>query len=85
MFESVDTVVEAGGEGELFTADDGSACSDYLGRECESNTLTSSGTFSQSDSDVLSKFSGAEVADATAASEVKSYVSSNAGIGKLSQ
>ncbi|KAL1297519.1 hypothetical protein AAFC00_005036 [Neodothiora populina] len=85
VFESVDAPIESGDVGKLFTADDGSACTTYLGRTCEANSLVSSGAFKQADTDFLSDFKGAKIAKATAASSVKSYVTSNAGVGKLSQ
>ncbi|KAJ4298993.1 hypothetical protein N0V90_004237 [Kalmusia sp. IMI 367209] len=66
-------------EGKLFTAEDTSACSSALGRACVANTLTNSGTFSGTDSDVLSSFgSGAAAADTDA-----SGVPSSAGFGKI--
>ncbi|THY57800.1 pecyin lyase 2 [Aureobasidium pullulans] len=86
VFENVEAPLEASSfKGELFTADSGSACSSALGRSCEANSLSGSGTFSESNTDFLSKFSGASIATAGPASEIKSYVTSNAGIGKLAQ
>jgi len=86
VFENVEAPLEASSfAGKLFTADSGSSCSSALGRACEANSLTGSGAFSESDTDLLTKFSGAAVAAADPASEIKSYVTANAGVGKLSQ
>ncbi|KAG9569281.1 pectin lyase-like protein, partial [Aureobasidium melanogenum] len=86
VFEDVKAPLEASSyAGELFTADSGSACSSALGRSCEANSLSGSGSFSESNTDFLSKFSGAVVAAAKPASGIKSYVTANAGAGKLSQ
>lgn len=67
------------------TSNDKSTCDSELGRTCAVNTLTSSGTLSASDENVLSSWpsgeSGINVLDA---SRVKSSVLSNAGVGKLS-
>ncbi|KAG9697057.1 Six-hairpin glycosidase, partial [Aureobasidium melanogenum] len=85
VFEDVKAPLEASSyAGELFTADSGSACSSALGRSCEANSLSGSGSFSESNTDFLSKFSGAVAAAAKPASEMKSYVTANAGAGKLS-
>lgn len=85
VFENVVAPVESSSfAGELFTADDGSACSSALGRSCEANSLSGSGDFSGTNTDFLSKFSGASVASADPASDVSS-VSSSAGMGNLSQ
>jgi pectin lyase len=86
VFENVKAPVEASSFArKLFTADSGSSCSSALRRTCEANSLTVSGTFSGSDTDLLSKFSGAVVAAAESASKIKSYVTANAGILKLAQ
>ncbi|KAI1635366.1 putative pectin lyase [Biscogniauxia mediterranea] len=83
VFDSVPTPVEAGGEGALFTADDTSACSSAIGRACVANSLVDSGTFSGTDTAVLSKFSGVTVATAEAVSVVASSVPSSAGFGTI--
>lgn len=57
-----------------------SACESALGRACQPNTFTSSGTLSGTASDVLSQFSGLTIADADADA---SGVVSSAGVGKL--
>ncbi|KAI4731750.1 pecyin lyase 2 [Aureobasidium sp. EXF-10728] len=86
VFDNVKAPLEASSfAGQLFTADSGSACSSALGRACEANSLSSSGAFSESDTGLLSKFSGAVVAAVEPASGIKSYVTANAGIGKLAQ
>lgn len=72
--------------GQVFTSPSTSAneaCSSYLGRACEMNGFGNSGSFSQADTDLLSKFEGKNIASATAYSEVASSVSSNAGQGHL--
>ncbi|ORY67014.1 pectin lyase fold/virulence factor [Pseudomassariella vexata] len=83
VFDSVDAPVDASSlEGEIFTAEDVSACSSYLGRDCEANSLSSSGDLSGTDSDVLSKFSDASnIASADSPSSVSSNVPSSAGFG----
>ena len=63
---------------------DSTACQSALGRECPANVFGSSGTLSESDTSVLSKFSGLDAADALDASSAKSSVPNNAGVGKLS-
>ncbi|KAI1488294.1 putative pectin lyase [Biscogniauxia mediterranea] len=83
VFDSVPTPVESGGEGALFTADDTSACSSYIGRACVANSLVDSGTFSGTDTAVLSKFSGVTVATAEAVSVVSTSVPSSAGFGTI--
>ncbi|CAH0050767.1 unnamed protein product [Clonostachys solani] len=75
-FEGVDTIVE-GSSGKLFVADsNGSACSSGLGRSCQANGYSSSGTWSGTDSSVISGFSGSEVASAKAYSSVTGLASS---------
>ncbi|GLI74370.1 hypothetical protein PoHVEF18_002607 [Penicillium ochrochloron] len=86
VFQNIDTVVESPISGQLFTSPSTSAntaCSNYLGRVCQINGFGSSGTFSQSDTGFFSKFSGQNIASATAYTSVVSSVNSNAGQGKL--
>ncbi|KAI1343456.1 putative pectin lyase [Xylariaceae sp. FL0016] len=83
VFDGVPNPVQDGIEGELFTADDPSACSSYLGRDCVANSLSDSGSFSSSNSDVLSQFSGQTVATADSTSDVSSNVPSSAGFGTI--
>ncbi|KAH7118627.1 pectin lyase 2 [Dactylonectria estremocensis] len=76
LFEGVNSLVE-GQEGQVLVPDsDGSACSSALGRNCEANGYTSSGTWSGSDSSFLSSFSGYTVASAEAYSSVSGLASS---------
>jgi len=59
-------------------------CSSYLGRDCYTNTLLSSGTLSRNDLGTLSYFTSATVvksATIMAASAVGAYVQANAGLG----
>ncbi|KAJ5432832.1 uncharacterized protein N7458_011988 [Penicillium daleae] len=86
VFQNIDTVVESPISGQLFTSPSttaNQACSNYLGRVCQLNGFGSSGTFSQSDTGFFSKFSGQNIASATAYTSVVSSVTSNAGQGKL--
>jgi pectin lyase len=86
VFESVTTPItsaSATAGGSIFNAG-GSTCSSYLGRSCQANSVSNSGTFSgYGTTNALTGFSGYTVYAATAASSVKSSVVSNAGIGKL--
>ncbi|CEJ58854.1 putative pectin lyase B [Penicillium brasilianum] len=86
VFQNIDTVVESPVSGSLFTSPSTSAnkaCSNYLGRVCQVNGFGSSGSFSQSDTGFFSKFSGQNIATATAYTSVVSSVTSNAGQGNL--
>ncbi|KAF3384409.1 putative pectin lyase B [Penicillium rolfsii] len=86
VFQNIDTVVQSPISGQLFTSPSTSAntaCSKYLGRVCQMNGFGSSGTFSQSDTGFFSKFSGQNIASATAYTSVVSSVTANAGQGKL--
>ncbi|KAI1496335.1 putative pectin lyase [Biscogniauxia marginata] len=83
VFNGVGAPVEAGGKGELFTAEDTSACQSAIGRACVANSLVDSGAFSGTSSDVLSKFNSDTAAAADSTSEVSSNVPSNAGIGHI--
>lgn len=77
-FSGVDTLVD-GQEGSLLVTDsDASACSSGLGRTCQANGYTSSGTWSGTDSSFLSSFSGYTIASASAYSSI-SGLSSSAG------
>ncbi|KAL4966204.1 polysaccharide lyase family 1 protein [Aspergillus stella-maris] len=82
VFQDVTAIYQDPIEGEAFSSPSESAneaCSTYLGRACVLNSYGNSGTFTQADSDILSKFDGQTVADASAASDVASSVSSSAG------
>ncbi|KAI9928427.1 hypothetical protein ASPWEDRAFT_58732 [Aspergillus wentii DTO 134E9] len=86
VFQDVTTPAESPIDGEVFTVPSTTSaeqCSSYIGRNCEVNGFGNSGTFSQSDTGVLSKFKGETVASASAYSSVASSVSSNAGQGHL--
>lgn len=86
VFQNIDVVVESPIDGEAFSSPSTSAnaaCSSYLGHVCEVNGFGSSGTFSESDTDFFSDFSGNNVASAAAYSTVVSSVTSNAGYGKI--
>ncbi|KAL4947383.1 pectin lyase A [Aspergillus filifer] len=82
VFQDVTAIYQDPIEGEAFSSPSESAneaCSTYLGRACVLNSYGNSGTFTQADTDLLSKFDGQTVADASDASEVASSVSSSAG------
>lgn len=63
-------------EGKLYTGTD---CSGALGRACVANTMTGSGTFSGTASDILSNFNS----KAAAAAKDASGVPNTAGFGKI--
>ncbi|KAK7427380.1 hypothetical protein QQZ08_006149 [Neonectria magnoliae] len=76
LFESVDTLVEPL-DGSLFVPDsDSPACSSALSRSCEANGYTSSGTWTGTDSGVLSSFSGSTIASAEAYTSISGLASS---------
>ncbi|KAL4940047.1 pectin lyase A [Aspergillus oleicola] len=82
VFQDVTAIYQDPLEGEAFSSPSESAneaCSTYLGRACVLNSYGSSGTFTEADTDLLSKFDGQNIAAASAASEVASSVSSGAG------
>ncbi|KAJ5599410.1 hypothetical protein N7450_000477 [Penicillium hetheringtonii] len=86
VFQNIGTPVESPVDGKLFTVpstNSASSCSASLGRVCQVNGFGSSGTFSQSDTDFLTNFSGKNIASASAYGTVASSVTSNAGQGKL--
>ena len=85
-FQDVTTPVEDPVDGSLFISPDASTnadCKSYLGRACELNSMGNSGTFSQSDEGLLSKFKGQNIASADASSNVPSSAVKNAGQGHL--
>lgn len=93
IMQEVDTPITestAGGRGSVFNVPDSSAaatCSEYIGRECQVNSIVDSGDFpAYTATDVLSAF--ADVADsmvvAVAVDGLAESVKANAGIGKLS-
>ncbi|KAJ6145011.1 hypothetical protein N7470_008906 [Penicillium chermesinum] len=85
VFSDINTPVESPVDGQLFTSNSGStgACSAYLGRTCQVNSLSGSGAFSRSDEGFLVNFKGKNIASATSASQVASSVKANAGQGRL--
>ncbi|OLN97956.1 putative pectin lyase A 1 [Colletotrichum chlorophyti] len=82
VFDGIKTIIEDGGAGATLaiTSSNAADCKSKLGRECQANSLTGSGTFAGSDSSVLSKFGSADVPDAVAASSVSK---GTAGYGKI--
>jgi pectin lyase len=86
VFQNIATVAESPIEGSLFTSPSTSAntaCFAYLGHNCEINGFGSSGTFSQSDTDFFSDFSGKNIASAAAYTTVVSSVTETAGYGLI--
>jgi pectin lyase len=86
VFDTVTTTIttaSATAGGNIFNSG-GSSCESYIGRSCQANSVSNSGTFtSYSDTDAMSGFSGYTVVDATSTDDVASSVVANAGIGKL--
>ncbi|CAI0648296.1 unnamed protein product [Colletotrichum noveboracense] len=82
VFKNVEAPIESGGDGAnlAITSDNASTCSSKLGRSCQANSFSSSGSYAGTDSSVLNKFGSADIPDAVAASSVSS---SSAGYGKL--
>ncbi|TGO91998.1 hypothetical protein BPOR_0013g00290 [Botrytis porri] len=81
-FTSVPTVVQAGSSIRLFTSNpaDASKCAAYLGRNCVSNSLSSSGAFSYSDTSFLYLFKGkTSIPSAAAVSSIQNTVPTSAG------
>lgn len=79
---NVPTVVASGSSIRLFSSNSGdvSKCASYLGRNCVSNSLSSSGAFSYSDTSFLTLFSGkSNIVSAASASSIQSTVPSSAG------
>lgn len=81
-FVNVPTVITSDFSGRIFTSDSSvvSTCSSYLGRNCVSNSLSSSGSFSRSDNSFLYLFQGkTNIVSAASASSIQSTVPSTAG------
>ncbi|KAH6668454.1 polysaccharide lyase family 1 protein [Halenospora varia] len=79
---NVPTVVASGSTIRLFTSGSSevSTCAKYLGRNCVSNSLVSSGSWSTTDSTFLTLFSGkSNIVAAVSASSIQSTVPSSAG------
>ncbi|RYO94330.1 hypothetical protein DL764_007847 [Monosporascus ibericus] len=70
VFTDASAPVESGMTGQLFTADNGSACRAVLGRNCAGNTLNNSGAFRGSSTDFLQNFAGKNIASASSSSQV---------------
>ncbi|KAE8370951.1 pectin lyase 1 [Aspergillus caelatus] len=85
-FQNVDAPVESPISGQLFSAPDATTneqCKSVFGRACQINAFGSSGSFSQADTAVISKFSGKNIAGAHLAQNIPRWVVANAGQGKL--
>jgi pectin lyase len=84
-FQNVDAPVETPISGQLFSSPDATTnaqCKSVFGRSCQLNAFGSSGSFSGSDTAVISKFSGKNIASANAATNIPAWVVANAGQGK---
>nr|XP_036577598.1 pectin lyase A 2 [Colletotrichum truncatum]KAF6784632.1 pectin lyase A 2 [Colletotrichum truncatum] len=81
VFSGVKNVVINGtGAAMAITSSNASQCKATLGRDCQANAFSNSGTFTGTDASVLSKFPKADFPNALAASSVKSTA---AGYGKI--
>ncbi|CED84412.1 polysaccharide lyase family 1 protein [Phaffia rhodozyma] len=83
VFENVQTPALNAGSSFVATSSNGASCSSYLGRVCQANTLTGSGSIAGTSTSAFAAFSGFSVAPATSASSVKANVLANAGVGKI--
>ncbi|KAK6535432.1 hypothetical protein TWF694_001892 [Orbilia ellipsospora] len=82
VFTNVPTIMQSGGfSGQLFTSPSASlsACTQYLGRACQTNILTNSGAFNSATTSFFSAFSGLSIAPVAAASSIQSTVPTTAG------
>ncbi|KAF3923078.1 hypothetical protein ABW20_dc0105866 [Dactylellina cionopaga] len=81
VFTNVPTILASGWAGRLFTSESAyvSQCSSYLGRSCQTNIYSSSGSFNYHDTSFFSDFSGLSIAPAASASSIQSTVPSSAG------
>ncbi|ROV94987.1 hypothetical protein VMCG_08300 [Cytospora schulzeri] len=87
VFGDVSTIYEDGDSTTVYTVNDAqgeAACSSYLGRACVSNSFSNSGTFSFSDTSVLSKFTSSDSVAAAAEVSTVTGLSSTAGHGTIS-
>ncbi|OLN95691.1 putative pectin lyase A 2 [Colletotrichum chlorophyti] len=82
VFSGVKNPIEKNGTAGVMaiTSSDASKCKAKLGRNCQPNSFTNSGTLTGADASVLSKFPKGDVPDALAPSSVKS---TTAGYGKI--
>ncbi|KAM3087063.1 hypothetical protein ACMFMF_000995 [Clarireedia jacksonii] len=81
-FTSVPTVVQSGYSIRLFTSNsaDVSKCATYLGRNCVSNSLSNSGSFSYADTSFVYLFSGkTNIVLAALVSSIQSIILSSSG------
>ncbi|KAM0470232.1 hypothetical protein ACHAPX_010020 [Trichoderma viride] len=81
-FVNVPTIVASGFVGRLFSSQSSavSQCAQYLGRNCVSNSLSNSGSFTNSDTSFLYLFQGkTNIVSAVSASSIQSTVPSSAG------
>lgn len=79
---NVPTVVASGFVGRLFSSQSSavSQCAQYLGRNCVSNSLSNSGSFTNGDTSFLYLFQGkTNIVSAASASSIQSTVPSSAG------
>ncbi|PYH48641.1 polysaccharide lyase family 1 protein [Aspergillus saccharolyticus JOP 1030-1] len=86
VFQNVDAPVESPMSGALFSSPDANTnkqCQAYLGRSCQLNAFGSSGTMSGSDTSILSKFKGKNIAAARAPTNIASWTMANAGVGHV--
>ena len=82
-FQGVPNPVDKNIGGQLFTSQNGGACQSALGRACQANSLSGSGSFNRADTNFLVNFKGKNIASASAASGVAASVQRNAGVGKI--
>ncbi|KAA8895732.1 polysaccharide lyase family 1 protein [Sphaerosporella brunnea] len=86
VFDAVTTPITAASAsaGGLIYNAGGSACSPYIGRGCQANSVSNSGAFDGYGTvGAMAGFAGYAVYPAVAASKVASSVVANAGVGKL--
>jgi pectin lyase len=86
VFEDVTTPITAASKtaGGLIYNAAGSGCSSYIGRSCQANSVSNSGTFAgYGTASAMAGLSGYSVYSAIAAGGVKASVVANAGIGKI--
>ncbi|KAI8812998.1 putative pectin lyase precursor [Cladochytrium replicatum] len=90
-FENVKTVDTGDKTGSLFAATSSSqvgACSSYFGRSCVANTLSGSGSLNRVETTALQQLSSVSgfksLSNIRDPASAKSFVQSNAGVGKVS-
>ncbi|EPS40508.1 hypothetical protein H072_5646 [Dactylellina haptotyla CBS 200.50] len=81
VFTSVPTVVVSGYAGQWFSSESAyvSQCASYLGRSCQTNIYSSSGSFSYHNTGFMSAFSGLSIVAAASASSIQNTVPTSAG------